>query len=420
MRIHQDGDAQPLRDTAAEAQSLRPRIGLVLSGGGARAAYQAGALKALAEIVGAGTPFSVLTGVSAGAINATALAARADDFVSATNELWETWRSLEPGRVYRTDVRSLASIAGHWMRELGGGGLVAGNINHLLDTSPLRDFLAQRISFDAIRQHLERRTLRAVAVSATSYRSGTAITFYDREGEPVPPITPWVRSMRMAKRTTLRLEHVLASAAIPIFFPPVAAEGDTFGDGCIRLGAPLSPAIHLGAEAIVAIGVRYPRSADHTVQLNHPDGPAAPSLSDIGGVLLNAVFLDALDSDIERMQRINRTLALVPPTDLVETPLRPIPVLALRPSRDLGKLAVNQHAHMPRSIRYLLRGIGVTDERGADLLSYLAFSPTYITQLMDLGYHDTLARRRELEELFTATHADLPVLARSPLVDSAG
>ena len=376
-------------------------LGLVLSGGGARAAYQVGALRALADILGTSTPFPTLTGVSAGGINATALAARGDDFCGATRELWETWRDLTPECVYRTDVRSLASITTRRPRELGGGGLLAGSANHLLDTSPLGHFLEQRIALPAVREHLARGTLRAVALSATSYRSGTAITFYDCADTSIPPIEPWVRSMRMGRRTTLRLEHVLASAAIPLFFPPVVAEGDHFGDGCIRLSAPLSPAIHLGAEALVAIGVRYPRTNGHTFRLNQPELAAPPSLSEISGVLLNAVFLDSLDSDIERLERINHTVSLIhSPAERSKTRLRRIPVLALRPSRDLGELAASQHEHLPPALRYLLRGLGVTHERGADLLSYIAFAPDYIASLMTLGYRDTLERADEVEAFF--------------------
>lgn len=367
-----------------------------------------GAIRALSEILADHkTPFPILTGVSAGAINAVSLASHADDFAAAASMLWDTWSSITPEQVYRTDVRSLAAIASQWLRELGGGGLFVGSINHLLDTSPLRVLLGEKLRLSAMRDHLARRSLRGVAVSATNYHSGTAVTFYACEPDPSPPIQPWVRSMRLGEPATLRLDHVLASCAIPVFFPPVPIDGAFYGDGCIRLNSPLSPAIHLGAQHIVAIGIRCACSAVRTAELNHRKDVGSPSLSEIGGVLLNAVFLDSLEADVERLERINRTIALVPPDDRQIGPtLRQIPILVLRPSADLGDLAVSQHQHLPRSVRYLLRGIGVADDRGADLLSYLAFAPSYIGQLLDLGRRDTLARRREIERFFAAESAD--------------
>ncbi len=387
-----------------------PRLGLVLSGGGARAAYQVGAIRALAEISrGRQTPFSILAGVSAGAINAVALASHADDFRASAERLWATWSAITPDRVYRTDIWSLGRIGSRWLEELTLGGLFAGHINHLLDTSPLRGFLEQELDFAAVERNLGRGSLRGVAVSATNYHTGTAITFYATEPRPAPPIEPWMRSMRLGQSARLRMDHVLASCAIPIFFPPVQIDGSYFGDGCVRLNSPLSPAVHLGAEGIIAIGVRCLRSAQTTGELNHPDQLASPALSEIGGVLLNAVFLDSLESDAELLERTNGTIARLAPAERerLRPPLRQIPILVLRPSQDLGLLAVRQHQHFPRALRYLLRGIGVTHERGADLLSYLAFAPEYIGRLLELGRADTLARRAEVESFFEASRASL-------------
>lgn len=379
------------------------RVGLVLSGGGARAAYQAGALCGLAELLGhSSSPFSLLTGVSAGAINAVSVASRADDFQAGTQNLAEMWTKISPEHVYRTDAASLSFIGSRWLRELGGGGLLgSGATNHLLDTTPLREFLAKRLSFEAVGQHLRSGVAGAVAVSATNYTTGISVTFYD-EGSESSPIKPWVRSARIGVKTTLGLEHVLASAAIPIFFPPIEIDGAFYGDGSVRLTSPLSPAIHLGAERIVAIGVRYLRSAAGTTLLQDRKRPTAPSLSEIGGVLLNAVFLDALEGDAERLERINRTIPRMRDDEQGSAlPLRSIPLLVLRPSRDLGELAGQQDAHLPMMLRYLLRGIGVRGNRGADLLSYLAFSPEYVGRLLELGYGDTLARRDEILRFFS-------------------
>lgn len=371
-------------------------FGLVLTGGGARAAYQVGALRALAELTGAREiPFRVLAGVSAGAINAAHLAAHADDFQAATSSLWELWRALTPDRVYRTDVRRLTAIGGTWIRDLSLGGLFGtGEINYLLDTGPLRAFLRERLPMRRAAEHLRSGRLRGLAVTATSYLTGTAITFFDGD----PEVRPWVRSTRLARRTDLHLDHVLASAAIPLFFAPVAIDGVFYGDGCVRMSAPTSPAIHLGAERILAIGIRYFRSQDQTILLNEELRGDKIAVADIVGIMLNAVFLDSLEADLELLERINQTVAFVPAERHADMPerLRPIQALPVRPSQDLGRLAADQYDRFPKMVRYLLRGIGATGERGWDLLSYLAFEPGYVERLLELGYRDAMARRDEL------------------------
>lgn len=377
-----------------------PVIGLVLTGGGARAAYQVGALQALRELCRSTTPFRVVVGASAGAINASALASYASDFSEGVAQLLATWRSLKPERVYRTDPASLLSIGASWVGQLSAGGLLGKRgVNALLDTAPLRALLERTLPLTRIRDHVDSGLLRGAAVTATSYHSGTAITFFDG----APDVETWVRSTRLGQRSALGVEHVLASAAIPMFFPPVAIDGAYFGDGCLRLSAPLSPAIHLGAERILAIGIRYARAPAETVVLNRDHQHKNPSLSEIGGVLLNAVFLDSLDADMERLERINATISLltVEQHSQLKHRLRPIPLLALRPSRDLGRLAIEQYQQFPRMLRHMLRGIGATGETGWDLVSYLAFEPAYIERLVELGYQDTLARRAEVEAFFT-------------------
>lgn len=371
-------------------------LGLVLTGGGARAAYQVGALQALAEIADFDrTPFRVLTGVSAGAINAAYLAARADDFRAATRALWDMWHGLGAHEVYRSDARNLAGIGTRWLRDLALGGVLgAGNINFLLDTGPLRAYLAARLDLGRVQEHVASGRLRGLAVSATSYLTGTAISFF----EAAPDVREWTRSTRIGLRTALRLEHVLASAAIPVFFAPVQVDGVPFGDGCVRMTAPTSPAIHLGADRLIAIGIRYFRSGEQTLLMNQNLRAERVALADIAGVLLNAVFLDSLEADLELLERINQTVAFVPAADHPRMPqqLRPIPALALRPSQDLGRLAADQYDSFPRMLRYLLKGIGATGASGWDLLSYLAFEPGYIDRLLELGHSDTMARRAEI------------------------
>jgi NTE family protein len=377
-------------------------VGLVLSGGGARAAYQVGALQALSEIRGEkASPFNVLAGLSAGAINCAALGAGADDFPTAVRMLTDTWMSLTPDAVYRTDLGTLMGLGARWLKDVTTGGVLgASRANCLLDTAPLRELLARRIDVSRISQHVEAGTLRGVAVSATNYLTGTIVTFF----EAAPEVNAWFRHDRIALRERLTLDHVMASAAIPVFFPPVSIEGRLFGDGGVRMTTPVSPAIHLGADKLLAIGIRYFRTSEQTLSLNREATAETVSLAQISGVLLNALFLDSLDNDLERLQRINRTLGFIPEASRAENPdfLRRIPALSLRPSKDLGRLAADEYRKFPGVLRHLLRGIGATGDAGWDLLSYLAFQPGYVCKLIELGYEDTHARRGEIEAFFEA------------------
>lgn len=370
------------------------RLALVLTGGGARGAYQAGVLRGIADLLPRGSPcpFTVLTGASAGAINAIALGAGSADFRAATERLWDTWANLASRRVFRSDVASLAFIATHWLKDLALGGLLGtSRSTHLLDTAPLRRLLGHELDFPSLRESVRAGRVHAVAISATNYGSGAAVTFFEAE----EGVRPWARNARVGVRTSLSLEHVMASAAIPVFFPPEPLGGTFWGDGCIRLSAPLSAAIHLGADHVLAIGVRMsPTGANlhaHAMQ-------ALPRVSaaDLGGTLLNAVFLDSLEADLERMRRINRTLALLPPGSQHPDGLRAVPVEAILPSRDLGRLARAAVASLPLPLRYMLRGIGVSEAKGWDLLSYLAFDPSYTRPLLELGFEDAHASRAAL------------------------
>jgi NTE family protein len=283
------------------------------------------------------------------------------------------------------------------MRDLSLGGLLGPRgINHLLDTAPLRRLLEAHVEVERIPDRIADGTLRGVSCTATHYATGSAVTFFDG----APEIVPWQRSTRLGVRTRLDVEHVMASSAIPIFFPPISIGGAWYGDGCVRLSAPTSPAIHLGAERLVAVGIRYHRTDDEVVRLNQQPHREQPVLSEIMGVLLNAVFLDALEGDLELVERINRTLELIPEKKALRQPLRLVPVLALRPSEDLGRLAAQQYDRFPRTLRYFLSGIGATDRNGWDLVSYLAFEPVYIKRLLDLGYRDTMRRADEVTAFF--------------------
>ncbi len=370
--------------------------GLVLTGGGARAAYQVGAVRALSEIAPPGQiPFDIIAGISAGAINGIGLATLAEDFQEGAKQLTATWEGLTPDRIFRTGALRLASIGSRWIRDLSAGGLIGkSGINYLLDSGPLRRLISTEIPIGRMRRHLRSGRLRGVAVSATNYHTGSGVTFFEGAAE----IEPWTRSTRVGIRQRITVEHVMASAAIPIFFAPVALDGSFYGDGCVRMTYPMSPAIHMGADRIVAVSVRHLTDPSETAEREVRQKTDHLPLSEIAGVLLNAVFLDSVDSDLERLNRMNRTLSLLPREKLKDLEVRPIPALALRPSQDLGKLAADEYVRFPGMLRYLLKGIGAAGHAGEDLLSYLAFEPTYIQRVMELGFDDTMARRDEIAE----------------------
>lgn len=382
------------------------RLGLVLTGGGARAAYQAGVLQGMVQVLaeaGLECHFDVLAGVSAGAINAAFLAGRDDNFRAATDGLHELWRDLRIEQVFRTDPKALSGLAARWLRDVSLGGMTgASRSTHLLDASPLRALLAQHIDLDAVRTRIARGHLRGLALTATSYATGTAIHFYEGAAD----ILPWQRAQRLSVRTELHLDHVLASAAIPFLFRPVRIGNTFFGDGAIRLTTPLSPAVHLGANRIVAIGNRHDPPRDSARQLNDTACMTSVTLSDIAGTALDAIFLDSLEDDADRMIRSNLMLALfaeeVKSLGFDPLGLRAIPLLMLRPSEHLGRLAADQFERFPFALRYMLRGLGASKEKGWDLLSYLAFEPGYTHRLMDLGREDARRNAEAIVAFFGA------------------
>ncbi|MBI3541880.1 MAG: patatin-like phospholipase family protein [Deltaproteobacteria bacterium] len=385
-------------------------LGLVLTSGGARGAYQAGALRALAEITRASRlPFQVLSGVSAGSINSTYLACQAGDFQGATERLARLWSTLRPRDIFLTDGLTLTRTGMAWISDLGFGAWIgSGRGKSLLVTSPLQRLLGEKLDFGALRANIATGLVRGVALTATNYSSGTSVTFYDGTSD----IEPWTRTTRMAVREQFSLEHVMASSAIPVFFPAVRVGGAYYGDGCIRMSTPLSPAIHLGADKVLAIGVRHERSVQRVADLNGARAERYPLLADVGGVLLNAMFLDALESDVERMERINQTLSLIPESARRSHPskLRQVPVMVLKPTRDLGELVAEVMKDFPFAVRHFLKGLGTSSDSGYDLMSYLAFDSAYTARLEELGYRDTMAAKdavtRFLELPVSSTGAD--------------
>jgi NTE family protein len=387
-----------------------PPVGLILTGGGARAAYQVGVLKAIAEIAGTcqvalNSPFQVIAGTSAGAINASALACGADDFQSSVRTLVEVWENFSVAQVYRADSLGVIRTGAPWLTMMSLGWLIARwkrvKPRSLLDNSPLQGLLQRMIPFERLPDLMAQGHLQALAVTASSYSSGEHVTFYDSSNG----IQPWARHRRQAVRTRLSVPHLLASAAIPFLFPsiPLAIEGrrEWFGDGSMRQVAPISPAVHLGAQRILIIGAgRMHEPPGREIPTN-----GYPSVAQIAGHALSNIFLDALAADVERLQRINTTLALLTPEARALTPLRPIDALVIAPSQRLDDIAARHIEALPITIRALLGAIGVGGEghvtRGAALSSYLLFEAAYTRDLIELGMADTHARRDAVLRFFS-------------------
>lgn len=381
----------------ANANVKNGKIALVLTGGGARAAYQVGVLRALSVITNfEKNPFTIISGFSAGAINGTWLASRCENFDAATKSMWDAWATMTTDKVFTTDSISLAQIAFRWLRDRGLGGLIGrrSQINFLLDTAPLENFIKTNINFDALNEHLEMGRIHGVAITAANYRTGHSTAFYNGSSH----INDWKKFNRISIRTKLKPEFVMASAAIPIFFPPIKVEDSYYGDGMIRLNAPLSSAIHMGADKLLIIGIRGPRPSPHSnSQITN-----TISVGEIAGTILNGLFFDSLDADLDRMQRVNRTLAIMSAEELQQLPdqLRKIPILSLKPTEEMANLPACKMTHLPTGLNYVLRGIGVTPHKGRDLLSYLAFEPDYLQSLLKLGYEDTIRKKDQILEFF--------------------
>ena len=358
------------------------RHALVLSGGGARGAYQVGVLKALAEDVPPGTnPFRVVTGLSVGAINAAVLAEGADDFPRASAKLERLWRGLHCREVYETSWAALGARTARWLGALAFGWAGATPPRSLLDASPLARLLAREIDFDRVNAMAEGDALDALAITASSYRTGKAVTFFSGS----VPTDDWRRARRTGQRVCMGAEHVLASAALPAVFPSVRVGDAWYGDGALRQVAPLSPAIHLGCDRLFLIGARDLEAGGAEVPTGYP------SLGLIGGQLLDIVFNDLMDADIERSARINRTLAAMTPEGRAGTRLRPVAIERINPSRDVRAITAAHAGELPRTVGLLLSAVGAYGPPWV-LPSYLTFEPGLIGALIDLGYADGRAR----------------------------
>ncbi len=374
----------PITSSNPAPSSKTPRVGLVLSGGGARGAYQAGVLKGIAEIckeAGIRQPFPIITGVSAGAINATYLAARCDNFEEAADNMVKMWTTITADRVFKTDALTAGRSGLKFLTDATIGAFYRKKFaRSLLDTSPLADFLSKNIPFERIDQNLQDGHLHALAVTAMNYSNSNSINFV-QSAHDVPM---WERSRRRSEKAWISTPHVMASAALPLFFPPVHVGDDHYGDGCLRNTAPLSPAIHLGADRLMVVSVRRPDGLTPP-----PTTVLEPTIARVLGVILNALLLDAVDVDMERMARVNQTLSLVPEDTRSNLELKKVDYLWLRPSQDIGHLAGDLFENLPKVIKYLIGGLGSSKE-ASEMTSYLLFDPIFCGRLVKTGYEDAM------------------------------
>ncbi len=367
---------------------------IVMMGGGARAAYQVGVLLGISKLMpkGAPSPFQVICGTSAGAINALALASMAGDYRHAVHRLYDVWANFRVRQVFRSDILGIAKTGARWLMAMILGGLGRNNPLYLFDRAPLHSLLTGKLDFSQVQVSIDQGHLHALSVSASGYSSGQSVTFFQGSND----ISTWRRSRRVGCKQIITVDHLMASSAIPFLFEPVRLNREFFGDGSMRQIAPLSPALHLGAERVLIIGNRMESedTIERTPQREHP------SFAQIAGHALNSIFLDSLEADLERLQRVNKTLDYIDPSRITngEVNLRKVDTLMISPEVDLGVLAHQYFHTLPASIRFLLRGMGASAKHGSALVSYLLFEKEYCRRLIRLGMRDALRQSDALIE----------------------
>lgn len=369
-----------------------PKVGLVLTGGGARAAYQVGVLRAIAELLPDKTrnPFPVICGTSAGALNAASIAVSANNFADGVEQLEAVWSNFHVNQIYRSDFMGVMHNTLRCLLSLVSSEYGQHNAISLLDNAPLEALVKNRFLFRSIRHCIRSGALHALGLTAWGYTSGQSVTFYQAARE----VTPWKRAQRLGIPVEIGVGHLMASSSIPFIFPAVKLNREYFGDGSMRQMAPISPALHLGADKVLIIGVR--KAA--TDEPKRVSASGYPPFAQIAGHALNSIFVDSLEVDLERLLRINETLKLIPPEAFKEKniSLRPVEAMMISPSEGINEIA-QKYAHtLPWIMRYLYRAIGAMGPNGSTLLSYVLFEAPFCRDLIELGYKDTLQQKDEL------------------------
>lgn len=366
---------------------------IVLSGGGARGAYQVGVLKALSELAQThkiDPKINIYTGISAGAINAIFMASYADDFHGGVQQLVQLWSQLASRQVFASDLSHMGKIAFKWAGELSFGALIGTTPGRaLLDTSPLQKLISDNVDFDRIQKNINNESLYAVALTATDYRTSDSITFVQGHKE----VPSWNKIKRLSEKSILSTSHVMASSAIPLLFPSVPVDERYFGDGSVRNSSPCAPSIYLGADELLVVGVRLQATTQEDKRAWQSKG--APSAARVLNILLNAILLDGIEMDVERLLRMNQFVDQVPSEFQSKLNYRKIDAHLLSPTVDIGTLALEYSGNLPRIIRYLLKGLGKIED-ASEITSYLLFDPQFCSELINVGYKDGLQNQEKL------------------------
>jgi NTE family protein len=393
------------RQASANTTPWRRDIGLVLPGGGARCAYQVGVLKAIAELMpkGSTNPFPVISGTSAGAINAAVLATRARRFQHAVTDMERVWGNFRTHQVFRSDSTTMLKTSLNWLFSIVMGGRFGSNPKSLLDNAPLRALLGRYLKLSHIKDSIDRGFLDAIAVTAAGYGSSRSVSFY----QGLESHEPWKRVRRTGVPADVTLDHLMASIAAPLVFPPVLLGREYYGDGAMRQATPLSPAVRLGAKRLLVIGVRN----EEQDPVPGPDDVVPfPSFGRIAGYMLDALLMDGLSADLERLARLNRIVNEQPGRKMTgDFPtIRSIDTMILMPSQDIRDIALRYLHEMPRPVRLLMRGMGALNYGGRQLVSYLLFESGYTRELIRLGYTDAMAREAQVRDFLQGVPLDEP------------
>lgn len=371
-------------------------LGLVLSGGGARGAYQVGVIMAAQQISQrSGVPlrFDYLSGVSAGAINASSLASNAHDLQHAAHELTRLWSEISFEKVFSTDSLNMSKIGFQWLRDLSIGGLTGTTPGKsLMDTAPLRHMIHSNMNYDKVAENLRDGHLKALAVTAIDYANSATTTFVQSHDD----LPTWDKGRKRSEKSIISTDHILASSAIPMLFPPVKVDRRYFGDGAVRNHAPCSPVIYMGAQKLLIIGVRMRAATAHETRAHKTS--SAPSVARVINTIMNGALLDAVEQDVDRLHRMNDLARGMTAKQQGNMTLRPLDYLLISPSVDIGEMAVQKANRLPRMVRFLLKGLGSLHD-ASELISYLMFDAGFCADLIEIGYRDGLAQKEELVKL---------------------